>query len=78
MQKIVRRAYELGRSDALKKVVDVLNADSDCSERLALMAPETTEQAPPPTPPPEHQKAANDWQPSMSSEPAPWWAWKVR
>lgn len=40
LQAIVRRAYELGRGDALKKVVEVLSAEPPASERLALMAPD--------------------------------------
>ena len=84
MQALVRRAYDLGRSDALKKVVDVLNADQNQSERLALMAPPVAE------PSLEHPDPANDAQPAsepesvevthraMTTEPTPWWAWKVR
>jgi hypothetical protein len=75
IQALVRRAYDLGRSDALKKVVEVLNTESISSERLALMGPIPGAEEPPP----EHQTAANDPRPSLtSSEPAPWWAWKVR
>ena len=40
LQAMVRRAYELGRDDVLRKVVDSLRADQPGSERLALMAPD--------------------------------------
>ena len=43
MQAIVRRAYDLGRTEALKKVVDVLSAERPSPDRLALMAPEEEE-----------------------------------
>ncbi len=39
MQAIVRRAYDLGKKEALKKVVDVLSTDRACAEPLALAAP---------------------------------------
>ncbi len=39
LQAIVRRAYLLGRSDALKQVVEVLQADDTALKPLALMAP---------------------------------------
>ena len=72
IQAIVRRAYELGRGDALKKVVDVLNADKPGVERLALMAPDTTDVEAGP-----HLKSHTlNGQEAVSS--APWWAWPVR
>ena len=39
LQKIVNEAYSLGRSEALKQVVEVLKADSASARPLALMAP---------------------------------------
>ncbi len=44
MRAIIQRAYDLGRRDALKKVVDVLGAEdkSEPAEPLALMAPESS------------------------------------
>ncbi len=46
MEQIVRQAYTLGRSDALKQVVEVLNADPLSVKTLAL-------------PGPDHQSAAS-------------------
>ena len=68
-QTLVRRAYDLGRNDALRKVVDVLNADRPCSEQLALTAPDTT------SPEPEHEDM-NGAEPVTAG--GPWWAWPVR
>jgi hypothetical protein len=43
LQEIVRQAYALGRSDALKHVVDVMKADeSSWKQPLALTGPGTT------------------------------------
>ena len=39
LQEIVRQAYALGRSDALKQVVEVLKTDDMPPKPLALMAP---------------------------------------
>jgi hypothetical protein len=68
LQAIVRRAYDLGRSEALKRVVDVLSAEPSTADQLVLMAPEETMSAP-------HEDSPNHEQ-----EPAktPWWAWPVR
>jgi len=68
LQAIVRRAYDLGRDDALKKVIDALNSDAPCVERLALMGPSTT-------------GSETEPQSVVGAEPAaaaPWWAWPVR
>jgi hypothetical protein len=67
LQAIVRRAYDLGRTEALKRVVDVLSAERP-AEQLALMAPEET------VPP------AQDTVSNHADTPAktPWWAWPVR
>ncbi len=68
MQAIVRRAYDLGRTEALKKVVDVLSAERPSPDRLALMAPEEEKS--------EHEaQSMNGVQPSAKT---PWWAWPVR
>ena len=64
---IVRRAYDLGRSEALKRVVDVLSADRPSADQLVLTAPEETEAQPPPA-------AMN----GSASSDKPWWAWPVR
>jgi len=68
LQAIVRRAYDLGRSEALKRVVDVLSAEPPMTDQLVLMAPEETKPSP-------HEDA-----PDPEQEPAktPWWAWPVR
>jgi hypothetical protein len=68
LQTLARRAYDLGRNDALKKVVDVLNSDRPASDRLALSGPEAE---------------AADASHEEMSEPVrtagkPWWAWPVR
>lgn len=68
LRAIVRRAYDLGRSEALKKVVSVLNEDRERADQLALMAPEQSIQL---APEPANQ-AANE-RPNP-----PWWAWRVR
>lgn len=39
LQEIVRRAYNLGRSDAVKQVVKVMQADESIWKPLALSAP---------------------------------------
>ena len=39
LQQIVRQAYTLGRSDALKQVVEVLKVDAASAKPLALMGP---------------------------------------
>ncbi len=67
LQAIVRRAYDLGRSEALKRVVQVLSPDHP-ADQLALMAPEEPE-------PPPHGDAPNHVE---RSEKAPWWAWRVK
>jgi ferritin-like metal-binding protein YciE len=67
LQTLIRRAYDLGRTDALKKVVDVLNHESPGGDYLALSAPAETE-APQAAPPePVNGKPA-------AAPPRPWWA----
>jgi len=65
---IVRRAYDLGRGEALKKVVEVLSDGKPSAETLALMAPE---KAP---------VSGNRRDMSNGGGPAkkPWWSWPVR
>ncbi len=74
---VVRKAYDLGRSDALKKVFAAVNADRGSVEPLALMAPEPEPKAKPVAPPEdvEPPKVING-----SARPAdtPWWAFPVR
>jgi len=66
LQAIVRRAYDLGRSDAFKKVVDAVNCDQlSEQEPLALMAPDQTSPAPQPAP----EAHAETAEPNP-----PWWA----
>lgn len=50
LQKIVRQAYDLGRADALKQVVEVLRTDPVPPKPLALAAP-----VPQPSIEPEHK-----------------------
>jgi hypothetical protein len=66
LQAIVRRAYDLGRDDVLKKVVESLKADQPGSERLALMAPDKA----------AHGEAAGKAEATAAT--APWWAWPIR
>jgi hypothetical protein len=73
LQTLVRRAYDMGRNDALKKVVDVLNADRPCADQLALMAPGTFT----PEPESEPEPAIANGQ-ETSRQGKPWWAWPVR
>jgi hypothetical protein len=68
LQTIVRRAYDLGRNEALKRVVEVLSTDRP-ADQLALMAPEDTAPGAP------HDTASNR---EERSEKAPWWAWPVK
>jgi hypothetical protein len=88
LQQIVRQAYTLGRSDALKQVVEVLKADAASAKPLALMGP-ADEAAPLVTPPPQESavpaspppmKASNDdhGTPPPSTDAAPWWARQPR
>ncbi len=46
LQEIVRRAYNLGRSDAVKQVVKVMQADESTWKPLALSAPAEREPSP--------------------------------
>ncbi len=46
LQEIVRRAYNLGRSDAVKQVVKVMQADESTWKPLALSAPAETAPSP--------------------------------
>ncbi len=70
LKALVRRAYDLGRDDALKQVVDVLKSDRACSEPLALAGPADAAAS---MPGPELEDAA-----SVQPESRPWWAWPVR
>jgi hypothetical protein len=70
---IVRRAYDLGRSEALKKVVEVLGTDRPADDQLALMGP-AAEATPPP--PPVHENVMNGVEPVEKKKP--WWAWLIR
>ena len=64
---IVRRAYDLGRGEALRKVVEVLSDGKPAAEHLALMAPE-------PAAAPADKVAVN----GAANGKSPWWAWRVR
>ncbi len=66
MQAIIRRAYALGRAEALKKVVDALSVDHPDPDQLALMGPDESMGA-------EHEPAE-----TKPSGKTPWWAWPVR
>ena len=76
---IIRRAYDMGRSDALNRVVDVLNLERPCADRLALMAP--GEGVGSPASEPEATPEAIEVSANGSEAPrtgAPWWAWPIR
>ena len=64
---IVRRAYDLGRGEALKRVVEVLSSDRPSADQLALKGPEET--------PPVQYAALNG---AATPKKRPWWAWPVR
>ncbi len=76
LQALVRQAYDLGRRDALKKVVDVLNAERPSGEPLALMAPDGATQTHWPTPAPQEMPEPAEAAPPPEMEEAnkPWWA----
>ena len=67
LQAIVRRAYDLGRAEALKRVVDVLSEDRAPAEQLALMAPEVADA-------PDRESAMHR---RTGAPERPWWAWPV-
>lgn len=73
LQALVRRAYDLGRSEALKKVVDVLSADRPAAEQLALIGP--SEKTSQPTHEDRQEQAING---KAQPTAKPWWAWPVR
>ena len=77
LQTLVRQAYDLGRRDALKKVVDMLNTERPGEEPLALMAPHEATQTP------TIQETTQDMPKSIEAPPPPpvveetskpWWA----
>ena len=80
---LVRRAFELGWGDALRRVVEELNARSPGSERLELAppaeapAPPVAEEPPPPpaavTPPEPEPEPEPEFKP-MKRPVKPWWA----
>lgn len=59
MQKIVRQAYDLGRAEALKQVVEVLKTDPVPAKPLALPAPAAGDTEPVRAEP-EHDMAMQD------------------
>lgn len=73
---LIRQAYDLGRRDALKKVVDVLNEERPSGEQLALMAPDGTTQAPTPLPTTQEMPEPAEAEPAPALQDAhtPWWA----
>jgi hypothetical protein len=84
IKSIVKRAYELGRSDTLKKVVDELNARDPSAEQLAF-APQADAEAvpapdmalPPEEPPAAEAAPAPDPQTQfkpLTRPEKPWWA----
>jgi hypothetical protein len=73
---LVRRAYELGWSDALRRVVEEINARSPGAERLDL-APAVAEEPPPPpeaVTPPEPEPAPEPEFKPLKKPAKPWWA----
>lgn len=64
---IVRRAYDLGRGEALRKVVEVLSDGKPAADHLALMAPEQTVPA-----------VSHGVVNGAANGKTPWWAWRVR
>jgi len=84
IKSIVKRAYELGRSDTLRKVVDELNALDPSAEQLAYAPQAEAEAVPAPdmAPPPEEPPVAEATpapDPETQFKPLtrprkPWWA----
>ena len=74
LQTLVRQAYDLGRRDALKKVVDVLNTERPCAEPLALMAPDGATQTPTPTTQDMPEPVEAPPAPAIEETNKPWWA----
>ncbi len=72
LQAIVRRAYDLGRTEALKRVIDVLNEDRPTADQLALMAPDK----PPDTS--HHHSPEKIMNGQQAAAPKPWWAQPAR
>ncbi len=70
---IVRRAYELGRSEALKRVAQVLDAERSANDQLALAPPEPAVQEPD-----ANMNGADTSYTAPTSGKPPWWAWRVR
>jgi hypothetical protein len=64
LQDVVRRAYSLGRADALKQVVEVMQADEQSWKPRALMAPAKPEAS-------ANQNVVTLPERQVS---APWWA----
>ncbi len=84
LQALTQRAYQLGRTEALKRVIEVMQADEPPIKPLALMAP--TEPAPD-TGKSEAAEAISAESPVPASEttlsadadiPTPWWSRPVR
>lgn len=78
VQALVRRAFELGRNDVLKRVVDVLKPEHGSSEPLALAAPkpaqnETTQDSPAA----ESERQIPDAAPAGDA-PRPWYMRPIR
>ena len=88
LQQIVRQAYALGRSDALKQVVEVLKDEGVPGRPLALMAPtepaamaptESVQQEASAKPEPSFSASNDDLAvPADDLTTAPWWARKPR
>jgi hypothetical protein len=69
MQALVRRAYDMGRTDALNKIVDMMKADRQGSSPLAIEGPDedASDMA---------HEDVNGMAPARAE--SPWWAWPVR
>jgi hypothetical protein len=83
IKSIVRRAYDLGRSDTLRKVVEELNALDPSAEPVAeppaAVASAETVAAPEPEPVPPAFEVAPEPKPDPEFKPLsrpqkPWWA----
>jgi hypothetical protein len=75
LQDITHRAYLLGRSEALKRVIAAMQSDDPPPVPLQLMAP-TEFPAPPASdvPPPSAAMPSAHHAEPASEGPAPWWA----
>jgi len=77
VQDVVQRAYALGRSEALKRVIEVMKADEAPAKPLALMAPGEAP-AQPEAPIETNPQTAPTHSATTDEERPAWWARPAR